>query len=323
MQRSKTIRAVSATALALMLAVVLAACGNSGGGGQGGGGGGEGGGNPDGPKVVVGSKNFTEQFILGELYAQALSAKGFNVEKKLNLGSEQIADRALQSGQIDMYPEYTGTALVATLKDKEPAPDTPEATYERAKELYAQRDPANTMLPPADFNNSYGIVVVKKVAEREGLKTLEDLAEVSPDLRFATYSEFQNREDGFPNLKENYPDFDFKEERIVNDLGLRYKGLAEGEAEVGVGFLTDGQIASQDLAVMEDPKSIWPFYYPAPVFRSEVIEQNPEVEEIANSVSESLDLSTMQQLNAAVDIEKEDPADVAKQHLEENGLLSE
>lgn len=319
MQRSGTIRAVMAVALALMLTIGLAACGNSGGGG--GQGGGEGGGNPDGPKVVVGSKNFTEQFILGELYAQALQAKGFNVEKNLNLGSEQIADRALQSGQIDMYPEYTGTALVSTLKDKEPAPDTPEATYERAKELYAQRDPANTMLTPADFNNSYGIVVVKEVAEREGLKTLDDLAEASPNLRFATYSEFQNREDGFPNLKKQYPAFDFKDERVVNDLGLRYKGLAEGEADVGVGFLTDGQIASQDLTVMEDPKSIWPFYYPAPVFRSEVIEKNPEIEEITNSVSGSLDLTTMQQLNAAVDIEKQDPADVAKEHLEKSGLL--
>ncbi|MDP9425287.1 MAG: glycine/betaine ABC transporter substrate-binding protein, partial [Actinomycetota bacterium] len=211
MQRSGTIRAVMAVALALMLTIGLAACGNSGGGG--GQGGGEGGGNPDGPKVVVGSKNFTEQFILGELYAQALQAKGFNVEKNLNLGSEQIADRALQSGQIDMYPEYTGTALVSTLKDKEPAPDTPEATYERAKELYAQRDPANTMLTPADFNNSYGIVVVKEVAQREDLKTLDDLAEASPNLRFATYSEFQNREDGFPNLKKQYPAFDFKDER--------------------------------------------------------------------------------------------------------------
>ena len=311
-----------AMVLALTLALVLAACGNAG-GGQGSEGGGEGGGgNPDGPKVTIGSKNFTEQFILAELYAQALGAKGFNVEKKLNLGSEQIADRALQSGQIDMYPEYTGTALVSTLKDKEPAPKTPEATYDRAKELYAQRDPANTMLPPADFNNSYGIVVVKEVAEKEGLKTMEDLAKASPNLTFATYSEFESREDGFPNMKKNYPAFDFKDKRVVDQLGLRYKALETGEAQVGVGFLTDGQIASQELAVMEEPKSIWPFYYPAPVFRSEVLEKNPEIEEITNSVSESLDLTTMQELNAAVDIQKEDAADVAKQHLEEKGLLA-
>src|SRR5919112_3840540 len=143
--KTKLIRAIPALLAALALAL-LAACGNVGGsdesGGEGGGGG---------PTITIGSKNFTEQYILGELYAQALEANGFTVEKRLNLGSEQIADRALQGGEIDMYPEYTGTALVATLKDSEPAPDTPEATYERARALYSQREPADTMLTPADF----------------------------------------------------------------------------------------------------------------------------------------------------------------------------
>ncbi len=310
------IRAVVAVLLALATAALVASCGNAGGGGQGGGGGGE-----DSATIAVGSKNFTEQYILGEMYAQALEANGFNVEKRLNLGSEQIADRALQSGEIDMYPEYTGTALVAILNYEGPRLQTPEATYEEARRLYSERDPADTMLTPADFNNSYGIVVVREVAEERGLRTLEDLAEASPELRFASYSEFQNRDDGYPNLKENYPAFDFEDTIIVNDLNLRYRGLAEGEADVGVGFLTDGQIASQDLAVMEDPKSIWPFYYPAPVVRSEVLEQNPEMEQILNDVSASLDLRTMQELNAAVDIDQQEPEEVARQHLEEAGLL--
>ena len=316
MRTKNSIRSVTLGALALVLALALSACGNAGSGGggdQGGGGGGD--------TITVGSKNFTEQYILGELYAQALEGSGMKVEKKINLGSEQINDRALQSGEIDMYPEYTGTALVATLKDKEPAPDTPEATYERAKELYSQRDPANTMLPPADFNNSYGIVVVKEVADRLNLKTLDDLAKASPELRFASYSEFQNREDGYPNMKKSYPGFDFQETKIVNDLTLRYRGLARGDADVGIGYLTDGQIASQDLAVMEDEKDIWPFYYPAPVVRTDVLEANPGMEDTLNKVSESLDLTTMQRLNAQVDLEKKEPEDVARQHLEENGLL--
>jgi osmoprotectant transport system substrate-binding protein len=304
--------------LALATVVMVAACGNAGGGGGQGGGEGEGG-----PTITIGSKNFTEQYILGELYAQALEANGFTVEKRLNLGSEQIADRALQGGEIDMYPEYTGTALVATLKDKEPAPDTPEATYERARELYSQREPADTMLTPADFNNSYGIVVVREVAEEMNLRTLEDLAEASPELRFASYSEFQNRDDGYPNLKKNYPAFDFKETIIVNDLNLRYRGLADDRADVGIGYLTDGQIASQDLAVMEDEKSIWPFYYPAPVVRSDVLEEYPEMEQILNDVSASLDLETMQQLNSAVDIDQQEPEEVARGHLEEAGLLQQ
>jgi osmoprotectant transport system substrate-binding protein len=317
MQNKRHMRAVMAALLALATAALVAACGNAGGGGDGQGGGeGEGG-----STITIGSKNFTEQYILGELYAQALEANGFTVEKRLNLGSEQIADRALQGGEIDMYPEYTGTALVATLKDSEPAPDTPEATYERARELYSQRDPADTMLTPADFNNSYGIVVNRDTAEEMNLQTLDDLAEASPELRFASYSEFQNRDDGYPNLKENYPAFDFEDTIIVNDLNLRYRGLAEDQADVGIGYLTDGQIASQDLAVMEDEKSIWPFYYPAPVVRSEVLEENPEMEQVLNDVSASLDLETMQQLNSAVDIEQQEPEEVARQHLEEAGLL--
>jgi len=311
MQNKRHMRAVMAALLALATAALVAACGNAGGGGEGEGG----------STITIGSKNFTEQYILGELYAQALEANGFTVEKRLNLGSEQIADRALQGGEIDMYPEYTGTALVATLKDSEPAPDTPEATYERARELYSQRDPADTMLTPADFNNSYGIVVNRDTAEEMNLQTLDDLAEASPELRFASYSEFQNRDDGYPNLKKNYPAFDFEDTIIVNDLNLRYRGLAEDQADVGIGYLTDGQIASQDLAVMEDEKSIWPFYYPAPVVRSEVLEENPEMEQVLNDVSASLDLKTMQQLNSAVDIEQQEPEEVARQHLEEAGLL--
>jgi len=318
MRKQRQIRAVMAALLALATAALVVACGNAGSGGGQGGGEEEGG-----PTITIGSKNFTEQYILGELYAQALEANGFTVEKRLNLGSEQIADRALQGGEIDMYPEYTGTALVATLKDKEPAPDTPEATYERARELYSQREPADTMLTPADFNNSYGILVTRETAEEMGLRTLEDLAEASPELRFASYSEFQNRDDGYPNLKKNYPAFDFKDTIIVNDLNLRYRGLAEDQADVGIGYLTDGQIASQDLAVMEDEKSIWPFYYPAPVVRSDVLEENPEMEQILNDVSASLDLETMQQLNSAVDIEQQEPEEVARGHLEEAGLLEQ
>ena len=312
-------------ALVALLALTVAACGNAGGGDQGGGGGG-GGGEGDGPSVTVGSKNFTEQFVLGELYAQALEAKGFNVERQLNLGSEQIADRALQDGQIDFYPEYTGTALVALLDYSEQdleRLDTPEKTYEEARRLYSERDPADTMLTPADFNNNYGIFVRRDVAEEQGLETLDDLAEASGELRFASYSEFQDRSDGYPNMQENYPGLDFADIRVVNDLGLRYQGVTDDEADVGVGFLTDGQLTSDDLTVLEDTKSIWPFYYPAPVVRSDVLEENPEMEEILNSVSATLNVDIMRNLNGRVDLQQEEPADVAREHLESEGLLEQ
>jgi osmoprotectant transport system substrate-binding protein len=310
--RTKLIRAIPALLVALAL---LAACGNVGDSGAEGGGGG-------GPKITVGSKNFTEQYILGELYAQALAANGFSVEKKLDLGSEQIADKALQSGQIDMYPEYTGTSLVAVLGYEGKNPPTPGATYQKAKELYAKRDPADTMLTPAQFNNTYGIFVRKEVAEQNNLKTLAELAEVSPKLTFVSFSEFQNRSDGYPNMQKNYPGLEFGDVKIVNSIGGPiYQGVLQGEGDVGVGFTTDGQLASDELVVMEDPKSIWPFYYPAPVVRSDVLEKHPKMEEVLNSVSETLDAETMRKLNAQVDIEQEEPEDVAAEYLKKQGLV--
>jgi osmoprotectant transport system substrate-binding protein len=312
--KTELIRAVPAI-LAMLALSLLAGCGNV---GQSGGSGPSDGG----PTITVGSKNFTEQYILGELYAQALEANGFNVEKKLDLGSEQIADKALQNGQIDMYPEYTGTSLVAVLGYEGENQPTPEATYQKAKELYAKREPADTMLTPAPFNNTYGIFVRKEVAERHNLQTLADLAQASPELTFVSFSEFQNREDGYPNMKKNYPAFDFGDVVIVNSIGGPiYQGVTQGEGDVGVGFTTDGQLASDELVVMKDPKSIWPFYYPAPVVRTEVLKQNPKMEEVLNSVSKSLDVVTMRKLNGQVDIEQEDPEEVAADYLKEQGLV--
>ncbi len=312
---AKPFRVASVVAVAtLVLAALLAGCGNVGGGGEKGGG--------DGPTITVGSKNFTEQFVLGELYAQTLEANGFTVERQLNLGSEQLADGALQDGEIDFYPEYTGTALVALLGYEGDNPPSPEETYEEARSRYAERDPADTMLPYADFNNNYGIFVRNDVAEEYGLQNLDDLAEAAPNLTFTTFSEFQDRDDGYPNMVENYPGIDEFEDIITaNDLGLRYQGVENGEADVGVGFLTDGQLTSPELTILEDEQSIWPFYYPAPVVRSEVLEENPEVEDILNSVTETLNVDAIRELNGRVDIEQEDPEDVARDYLEQEGLI--
>ncbi len=304
-----------ATAFAT-LALALVGCGNAGGGGQGSGGG------EGGPTITVGSKNFTEQFILGELYAQTLEANGYTVQRSLNLGSEQIADRALQDGQIDFYPEYTGTALVSLLGYDGENPATPEETYEEASTRYAERDPADTMLTPADFNNNYGIFVRREVAEEQNLRTLDDLAGASSRLTFATFSEFQDREDGYPNMLDNYPGLDFEKTVVANDLGLRYQGVENGEADVGVGFLTDGQLTSDQLTVLEYEKKIWPFYYPAPVVRKEVLDENPDIEETLNQVSATLNVDNIRELNGRVDTGREDPKDVAADFLAQQGLVS-
>ena len=316
--KTKLIRAVTLLLSALALFAV-AACGNVGSSSSGDNGGGSG------PAIAIGSKNFTEQYILGNMYAEALENAGFNVERNLNLGSEQIADRALQNGEIDLYPEYTGTALVAIHdygEDRLGQLESPQATYEAARKLYSERDPANTMLEPASFNNTYGIFVRSEIAEEQDLTTLADLAEASPELTFVSYSEFQNRSDGYPNMQENYSAFDFQDITIANQLGLRYQGIQQGdEGDVGVGFLTDGQLTSDALTVMEDEKNIWPFYNPAPVVRSDTLEENPKMEDILNEVTATLDVEKMRELNGMVDLDQEDPEDVAREHLEEEGII--
>jgi osmoprotectant transport system substrate-binding protein len=286
--------------------------------------GGGGGSGSSGPKVSVGSKKFTEQILLGEMYAQAFEDKGYDVTRKLNLGSEQVMDKALQDGTIDLYPEYTGTAYVAILgKPPESYPKTEEETYKQVAEYYKNRkDTQMQMLEPAPFENNYGIVMLTDTANEMNIKTLDDLAAKSGDLIFSSYSEFQNRSDGYDNMKQHYPKLDFKEIKIVNDLGIRYKALAEGEADVGIGFTTDGQLASPKLKVIKDTKVIWPKYYPAPVVLQSFLDENPDAKKILNSVDQSLNAKTMREMNGAVDLEQKDYEDVAQQHLEEAGVIN-
>ncbi|HZA46678.1 MAG TPA: glycine betaine ABC transporter substrate-binding protein [Rubrobacter sp.] len=313
--KTMLIRAVTALLVTALLAVT-AACGGGAGGGAGG--------DSGGPKVSVGSKKFTEQILLGEMYAQAFEDEGYDVTRKLNLGSEQVMDKSLQDGTIDVYPEYTGTAYVAILKKPpESYPKTAKETYEQVAEFYKNRkDTPMQMLEPAHFNNSYGISMLTKEANKLGIETLEDLAAKSDQLVFSSYSEFQNRSDGYPNMKENYPKLDFKEIKIVNDLGIRFKALAEGEADVGIGYTTDGQLASPELKVIEDTKTIWPIYEPAPVVTQELLDKNGDAKKILNEVSASLNADKMRALNGAVDLEQEDYEDVARQHLEDEGIIN-
>ena len=310
--RNMLIRAVTALLVTALL-VVTAACGGGGGGGE----------SSSGPSVSVGSKKFTEQILLGEMYAQAFEDEGYDVERNLNLGSEQVMDKSLQDGTIDVYPEYTGTAYVAILKKPpESYPKTEKETYEQVAKFYKNRkDTPMQMLQPAPFENNYGIVMLTKEANEMGIETLEDLAAQSDELIFSSYSEFQNRSDGYDNMKKHYPKLDFKEIKIVNDLGIRYKALAEGEADVGIGFTTDGQLASPKLKVIEDTEDIWPKYYPAPVVTQSFLDKNKDAEKILNEVSSSLNADKMRQLNGAVDLEQKDYEDVARQHLEDEGVI--
>ncbi len=311
---NKWIRAVTLMMVASLVSVAAACGGGSGGGGDSGGSGGS---------VSVGSKKFTEQVLLGEMYAQAFEAADYDVERNLNLGSEQVMDKSLQDGTIDVYPEYTGTAYVAILKKPADSyPKTADETYKQVAKFYENReDTPMQMLEPAPFENNYGIAMRKSKAEELGIKTLADLAEKSDQLVFSSYSEFQNRSDGYPNMQESYPKLDFKDIKIVNSLGIRYKALSQGDADVAIGFTTDGQLASDELIVLEDPKDIWPKYYPAPVVTQKFLDNNDDAKKILNEVSASLDADKMRELNGKVDLEQEDPEDVAQEHLESAGIL--
>ena len=302
---------MSTALLAVALVLVVAACGSGGGSSEGGG-----------KSITVSSKKFTEQILLGQMYGLAFEDAGYDVEYKLDLGSEQIMDKSLRDGSIDVYPEYTGTALVAIVEDEQGTRETPEETYNVVKKFYENRDPQMAMLQPAPFDNNYGIVVKTELAEERNMKTLQDLADNSEDLVFSSYGEFQNRSDGFPNMQKNYNDgFKFEDIKITNLLGIRYKALAENEADVAIGFTTDGQLASDDLTIMEDTKDIWPFYYPAPVLMQKFLDDNPDAQKILNEVSSSLTADKMRALNGAVDLDQEDPEDVAQEYLEEEGII--
>lgn len=306
MKRVLKIRTLLAALSALAVVSLAAACG---------------GGSSSGSSITVGSKNFTEQVVLGELYSQVLEANGFDVNKELDLGNVTTLDQALQSGEITMYPEYTGTALVQALGEEDADYPNPQATYDAAEEGYESRDPAATLLAPVDFNNSYAITVRRDVAEEYDLQTVEDLAEVSDEIVLASFGECQENPACFPNIKESYPDMNFQEVSIVNSLGLRYQALQQGDAQAAIGFTTDAQLLSDDLVVLEETKNIWPYYYAAPVINQEYLDEHPDVADVVNPVSESLGLDDIRTLNGRVDLDNEDAEAVARDYLQENGFL--
>ncbi|MFC4766263.1 glycine betaine ABC transporter substrate-binding protein [Effusibacillus consociatus] len=269
------------------------------------------------PTIKVGSKNFTEQYILGELYSQALEAAGYPVERKLNLGGTLVAFEALKGGQIDLYPEYTGTALMDILKDQ-PKSDG-DAVYEAVKKGYKEKWDIE-VLNKTQFNNTYVLVTTKKAAEKYNLKKLSDLATKASELNFALIPEFAERADGLPGLQKTYGGFQFKSAKLF-DIGLKYKALTSGQVDVTIGFGTDGQIAGYNLVALEDDKKFWPPYHVAPQVRGDVLKNNPEVGEIINKVNALLTDQVMASLNWKVDGDKEEPAAVAKQFLKQNGII--
>lgn len=267
--------------------------------------------------IRVASKDFTEQFILGEMYAQLLEANGFTVERKLNLGGTPVTQAALVNDEIDLYPEYTGTGLLTVLKlpvntDSTSVYNTVRSEYESQFKL--------VWLDPAPMNNTQALAMKRARAEELGISTISNMVAHASELIMVGPPEFQEREDGIVGLKATYGDFTLKEYKSV-DSGLRYQALNEDQADVSVAFGTDGEIAAFDLVLLKDDLGLWPPYQVAPVVRQDVLAENPKVGEVLNSLAPLLTDEVMQRLNYEVSGNQREPADVAKEFLTQAGLL--
>jgi osmoprotectant transport system substrate-binding protein len=265
--------------------------------------------------VRVGSKNFTESFIIAEIYAQALEGSGLRVERKFGLGSTAIALAAMQRGDIDLYPEYTGTALIDVLH-LPPSGDSAE-TYEIVAREFANRYDF-VWLHPSPMNNSQGLATTAPIARRERLQTLSDLGPKAAHLRLATIQEFLSRPDGLPGLQRVYGGFKFREVRTY-DIALKYQALLAGSADVATAFTTDGAIATYNLVVLRDDRHLWPPYNVAPVVRGQAIANEPRIALALNRIAPEITDRAAQTMNAKVERDHLDPADVASAFLKSTG----
>ncbi len=269
--------------------------------------------------IVIGSKDFTEQFIVAEMYAQLLENEGFKVERKLNLGGTPIAHEAIMNGDIDLYPEYTSTGLLTMLK-LDPIQNSQEI-YTTVKSGYEQEYNL-TWLTPSPFNNTQALAMTKEVAAQYGIQAYSDLAQKAPELILGGPAEFLEREDGIKGLQQAYGGFEFKEVKQLGTGSLRYQALLEGQVDVVVAFGTDGAIKGNDLLLLVDDKVFYPIYNVAPVIRQDTLKKYPQIEKVLNDFAPLLTDDIMSGLNWQVDgPEAKEPVDVARAFLLEKGLI--
>ena len=267
-------------------------------------------------RIVIGSKNFTEQLILGELLAQHFEANTeLTVERRFNLGGTFICHQALVAGQLDVYVEYTGTALTAILK--QPPQRDPDEVFRTVQEEY--RPLGLEWTPPLGFNNTFAMVIRGEDARRHNLKTISDIARVVPRWRAGFGYEFTERADGLKGLVEIYG-LKFGSPPRAMEIGLLYRALTEKEVDIVAGNSTDGLIAALDLVALEDDRHYFPPYYAAPVVRHDSLERHPglrrALEDLAGKISEE----EMRRLNYAVEGESRDLRQVVREFLRSKGL---
>jgi osmoprotectant transport system substrate-binding protein len=291
-------------------------------------------------KIRVGSKDFPESIIIGEIYDQLLENAGLPVERKLNLGGTVVAQEALLSGDLDLYPEYTGTGLLVVLGGSlsdvpglggSPTAGTAEASpvagdpatavYDYVKAQYKDQYDL-VWLDQSPMNDTQALAVTQEFAQEHNLTTISDLVALasSVDLVFSAPVDFEERDDGLKGLRATYGDFD----ATVNGVapGIKYQALVDGDANVVLAFSTDAEIGINDLVVLEDDKNLWPPYHVAPVVRQAALDANPGIADALNAVAQLITTEAQIGLNGqAIGDDPKDPADIAKGFLQEQGLI--
>jgi osmoprotectant transport system substrate-binding protein len=268
-------------------------------------------------RVVVGCKNFTEQIILGELIAQQIENKThLPVERRFYLGGTYIAHQSILAGRIDVYPEYTGTALTAVLK--EPADSDRKTVYDRVKSEYERRFHL-TLGPPLGFNDTFAIEIRGEDARRLHLQTLSQVAQYTPQWRPGFGYEFMERPDGYKGLVATYG-LRFAAPPRIMDLGLLTRALKDHQVDLIAGNMTDGLIPALDLSVLEDNKHYFPPYEAVPIVRQQTLAQHPELEPALDALAGKISDAEMRQLNYEVDGQKRGVKEVVRALLSKKGL---
>ncbi len=280
--------------IGIMALTVLSGCGSS-----------------KGTKIRVGSKDFTENEIVAEVYALALEDAGYDVKRVFDVGSA-IIHTSIVNDEIDLYPEYTGTGLISVL-GLDPITD-PQQVYDTVKEQYNEKFEI-TWLDYSQANDGQGLVIRTEVAEKYGITTISDLQKYATELRFASQGEFDERSDGIPALEATYGPFDWASSKVY-DNSLKYQVLENDEADVSPAYTTEGRLVEEQFTLLEDDKQVWPPYNLAPIVQNDILEENPEIAEILNKVSAAFTTENITALNAKVDIDGEEYTDVAKEFYE-------
>lgn len=278
--------------------------------------------NLEGAQITVGSKNFTEQILLGKMAVILMQSAGAEVQDLTNVPGSNSARLAMLEGMIDFQWEYTGTAWISYMGETDPIIDEMEQ-WEAVRDVDAGN--GLTWTEPSTVNNTYAMAMTREQSDAMGITKTSQLAELDPaDLTFCLDAEFASRNDGFLPMLEHYsiPEVPNDNQRIM-DVGSIYQATANGECNFGEVFTTDGRIPALDLVVLEDDENFFPRYNLSGVFLTESLDEYPQARELAVALAEALDNETLAALNARIDVDGEEPADVAYDYLIEEGLITE